>query len=518
MEFCELFLTHTKGETAGKPFILEPWQRRIMRALFGWKQADGYRWYRRLDLWIPRKNGKSALAAAIALYMTFADGEIGAEVYLVANDKEQAKVIFKVAAQMVKVCPELAETSTTFNRTSAIVVPETLASLMALSAAPGNKDGLNPSCVVFDEIHELRKVDLWEKMTTGSGTRNQPLLVCLSTAGSNRQTIGYREYKQDKRIAQGRSKIADRLVVIYEADPRDDWKSVKTWKKCNPALGSFLKIGTIKSLLAEALEDAAKEATLKRYHLNIWTSQKTGWIDIERWDACAGNVDPAKMALLPCWIGLDLSKRSDLTAACALFREEIRPAQVVDGGDVLPAVRKYFAMWHFWVPEEDVELKEQRDGVQYREWARAGLLTLTPGHCIEYAAVREFLLEEWARRFQIREVCYDPYNANMLVDDLQKRNLTTVEIPQVPKHVSPATMELKNLILSESIQHGDNPIARWMIENVAVLIDHNANERLTKKNSTSRIDGLAALVNALARASVADTKASVYEERGLQTL
>lgn len=505
--FFSLFLTHHSSGDAGKPFVLTAWQRdRIIRPLFGWKRADGLRWYRRCDLWIPRKNGKSKLAAGIALYLAFADGEAGAEVYMVANDKQQAQVVFNHAVTMVQACPELREMSQIFNRTSAIVVPETLSGLRALSSEPSNKDGLNISGVVFDEIHELKDTRLWEKMTTGSGARRQPLILVISTAGYDRHTVGYREYVQDKRILAGESRITDRLVVVYEARPKDNWRSERTWKKVNPALGTFLHIGEMRSLLAEAREDASKEGTFKRYYLNIWTSQKTGWIDIEKWDACGEPVDLFHVVTLPCWIGLDLSKRSDITAAVALFRED-------KDGD-----RTYHVLPHFFVPDEEIELKEARDGVPYREWARAGHVTMTPGNCIEYAAVRDFILERWARKFQVREVAYDPYNATHLADELQKAGLTLVEFPQTIKHVSPPTMELKNLVLQGKVRHGGNPILRWMVGNVAVLTDVNANERLTKKGSTARIDGVSALVNALGRASVADTAPSVYEQRGVIAL
>ena len=328
----------------------------------------------------------------------------------------------------------------------------------------------------------------------------------LFRSGYDRHSVGYREYAQDKRILAGKSGITDRLVVIYEAPAIADWKRESTWKKANPGWGETVKPRELRSLMAEAREDPAKEGTFKRYYLNLWTSQKTGWIDIEKWDACGEPVDLFHAVTLPCWIGLDLSKRSDITAAVALFRED-------RDGD-----RTYHVLPHFFVPAEDIELKESRDGVPYREWARAGHVTMTPGNCIEYATVRDFILERWARKFQVREVAYDPYNATHLADELQQAGLTLVEFPQTIKHVSPPTMELKNLVLQGKLRHGDNPVLRWMVDNVAVLTDVNGNERLTKKASTARIDGVAALVTALGRASVADTAPSVYEQRGVIAL
>ncbi|MFN0133416.1 MAG: terminase large subunit [Phycisphaerales bacterium] len=506
-QFFTLFLSHTKGEWAGQPLVLDPWQRRILRRLFGWKRPDGMRWFRRLDLWIPRKNGKSLLAAGIALYLLFADNEPGAEVYLIANDREQASIVFKDAARMVEASPELAAMCQVFNsvRTRAILYPETLSSLQALSSLPGNKDGLNPSGVIFDELHEMRDADLWDKMTTGSGARRQPLFVVISTAGDDLNSIGRREYMVDKRILEGKSRINDRLVVIYEAAPEDDWRRESTWKRANPGWGKSVKPADMRSRLAEAREDPSKEVQLKRYNLNIWTNAKTNWINMDRWDACGGPVDPVALAHLPCWIGLDLSKRSDITAAVALFRDEAEEP-------------RYLVLAHFFVPEEGIALKESRDGVPYREWAKAGHLTLTPGNVIQYSAVRSLILDRWARAFQVREIAYDPYNATHLADELRELGLNMVEFQQVIKNVAPPTGELKNLVLQARLVHGGNPVLRWMAENVAVIVDVNGNERFTKKASTARIDGMAALVNALGRASVGDAAPSVYEQRGVLTL
>ena len=506
--FFELFLSHTKGEWAGKPFALDPWERdRVVRPLFGWKRRDGFRWYRRCDLWLPRKNGKSLLAAGIALYGLFADDEPGAQVYLVANDRDQAGIVFGDAKAMVAASPELREMSNTYDsaRTKAIIVPETMSALQAVSKTPTNKDGLNPSTVVFDEIHEMKDAKLWAKMTTGSSARNQPLIFVISTAGADRNTIGYREYTSDKRILAGKSRIKDRLVVIYEAGRDDNWKSPRTWKKANPGFGKSVKEAYLRSQVNEASEDPTKEADFKRYHLNIWVSAVTGWLALDKWDACDGAVDVFGLAQVPCWIGLDLSKRSDITAAVALFKHA--------GAD--GAEPTYSVLPHFWAPAANIETKEQRDGVPYREWARTGLMTLTPGDVTDYPTIKRFILERWAPKFAVQEIAYDPYNATHLASELQDAGLTLVEFPQTIKHVAPPTMELKNLVLQGRLRHGGNPILRWMVENVAVVSDVNDNQRLTKKASTARIDGVAALVNALGRASVADSTASVYQQRGI---
>lgn len=507
VKFIEEYCRHSRGEQANKPFILEPWQRRLVRAIFGWLRQDGRRWYRRADLWLPRKNGKSTFAAAIALYLLYADNELGAEVYLVANDKIQAEVVFREAKNSAESDPTLASISQCYDsvRTKAIIVPETMSSLQAVSSTPTNKDGLNISGCVFDEIHELKDRNLWQKMRTGGGARTQPLMIVISTAGYDRSSVGWDEYQTDKKILAGKSGIVDRLVLIYEADPGDDWRKEETWRRANPMFDLMESCRSqIASLFAEALERASDEAAFKRYHLNLWTGAKTGAFNMEKWDACGKPFSAADVAGLPCWVGVDLSKRSDITAAVALFKREIESQW------------HYYVIPHFFLPDHEIELKEARDGVPYREWSKAGHLTLTPGDVVDYSFV-ESQLVKWQREFNPAEVAYDPYNATQFATQLQAAGINAVEFIQNIKNVNAPTKELMYLVLSGRLHHGDNPVLRWMADNAATVRDVNDNEKLTKKGSTARIDGLAATINALGRASVAQP-ASVYEQRGVRTL
>ncbi len=507
VKFIEEYCRHSRGEQANKPFILEPWQRRLVRAIFGWLRQDGRRWYRRADLWLPRKNGKSTFAAAIALYLLYADNELGAEVYLVANDKIQAEVVFREAKNSAESDPTLAAISQCYDsvRTKAIIVPETMSSLQAVSSTPTNKDGLNISGCVFDEIHELKDRNLWQKMRTGGGARTQPLMIVISTAGYDRSSVGWDEYQTDKKILAGKSGIVDRLVLIYEADPGDDWRKEETWRRANPMFDLMESCRSqIASLFAEALERASDEAAFKRYHLNLWTGAKTGAFNMEKWDACGKPFTVADVAGLPCWIGVDLSKRSDITAAVALFKREI------------DSQWHYYVIPHFFLPDHEIELKEARDGVPYREWSKAVHLTLTPGDVVDYSFV-ESQLVKWQREFNPAEVAYDPYNATQFATQLQAAGINAVEFIQNIKNVNAPTKELMYLVLSGRLHHGDNPVLRWMADNAATVRDVNDNEKLTKKGSTARIDGLAATINALGRASVAQP-GSVYEQRGVRTL
>lgn len=439
--------------------------------------------------------------------MLFADGEMGPEVYLCANDKKQAGIVFTAVKNMIENEPspkELAPRCEIFDsaHTKSVLVHETSGVMQAITSTPVNKDGFMPSCVIFDEIHEMRRADFFSKMTTGSGTRQQPLTIVISTAGKDLTTLGYAEYLVDKRIIDGKSKISDRCVVIYEASPQDDWTSEETWKKANPNYGVAIRPREFESKFAEALEDPEKEADFKRYFLNIWVSEASGWLKMPQWDACSDAVDLERLAKLPCWVGMDLSKRSDLTAAVCVWREEL------DDGPM------YHVLPHFWIPEDGLDAKAHRDIAPYRTWEKAGLLTVTPGQCTDYAFVRDHILD-WNAKYAVQELCFDEYNATMVAGELQEAGMTVVPIAQTHKNVAPATMELKNIVLQKRLKHGGNPMLRWNVDNVRVYSDRNGGESLSKKASRRRIDGLAALVTAMVRASVGDDTTSVYESRGV---
>jgi phage terminase large subunit-like protein len=502
VDFFHLFLKHTKGEWAGKPFILSHWQERdIIRPLFGWKDRNGLRRYTRCDIWVPRKNGKSTLGAGIAGHMLFADGEPGAEIYGVANEEDQAGIVFRELARMIEASPDLSEMSSVFSKS--IVVPETMSSYQVLTSKAESKDGLNIHGLIWDELHEAKSQDLFDKLTTASGARRQPLFVFITTAGYDRESIGYREYKAAKEILKGKRSNPNRLVVIYEADDKDDWHSPETWKKANPGLGVTVKEKFLFEAHRDALTDPAKEAAFKRYHLNLWTSQATTWMDMDAWDKCAGSVavEPGER----CWVGLDLSKRSDITAAVALFRSGEKGAE------------RYRIVPHFFVPRDGVDRKEKRDGVPYSEWAAAGLITLTPGNTIDFRHIFKHI-EELGKRHEIVEIAYDPWGASKLAPELMEAGFNVVEFPQTMKHISFPTKELRNLTLDGRIAHGGNPVLRWMAENAEVITDTKENQMVSKKASTRRVDGIVATIMALGRAIVDEDHESVYERQGLTVI
>lgn len=501
-DFFRLFLRHSKGEWSGSPFVLEPWQAHALREAFGWKRrSDGTRRYRTLYMKVPRKNGKSTLAAGLAAFLTLGDAEPGAEVYSCANKKEQAAIVFGEAARMVKASPELASMAEVLK--AAVVVHDTFSAYRVLSSDAGGTDGLNPHGLVQDEFHELRDRPLWEKLTTGGASRRQPMTIVLTTAGVGRHTLYAELDAHARRVLEDPGLDESFLPIVYQADPTDDWHDPKVWAKANPNLGVSVKMDYLIEQHRRAVLMPAYENTFKRYHLNIDTEQETRWMNMEAWDACSGETAGDELRGRKCYIGLDLSRRVDVTAAVASFPDDS------GGFDVLPI---------FFVPEEGLEAREKRDDFPYRRFVQQGLIVATPGNVIDYSFIRTHLLG-WARIYQVEEVAYDPYGATQLALQLQDDGLTCVEFQQNWKWISEPTKALEALVLSRKLRHGGNPVLRWMVSNTAIEIDSQGNIKPSKRKSTGRIDGVPALVMAIGRATLtAKEPPSIYEKQGIRTL
>lgn len=501
-EFFRLFLRHSKGEWAGSPFVLEPWEAQLLRTAFGWKRrSDGTRRYRTVYLKVPRKNGKSTLAAGAAAYLTFGDDEPGAEVYSCANKREQAGLVFGEAARMVKASPELVSMGEVLK--SSIVVHDTLSCYRVLSSDAGGTDGLNPHGLVQDEYHELRDRALWEKLTTGGAARRQPMTIILTTAGVGRHTLYAEMDAHARRVMEDPSLDESFLPVMYQADQTDDWHDPAVWAKANPNLGVSVKMAYLVEQHRRAVLMPGYENTFKRYHLNIDTEQETRWMNMEAWDACSGETPDAELVGRKCFIGLDLSRRVDVTAAVVVFPDDA-------GGFDMRAM--------FFVPEAGLAERDKRDDFPYSRCVRDGLILATPGNVIDYSFIREQILR-WARVYQVEEVAYDPYGATQLALQLQDDGLTCVEVPQNWRHISEPTKTVEALVLSGKLRHGGNPVMRWMVSNTAIEIDTQGNIRPSKRKSTGRIDGVPALVMGVGRATLrAQEQPSVYESQGIRTL
>lgn len=507
--FFERVLRHTKGEWGGQPFRLEPWQReRVIRPLFGWKRPDGTRRYRKLYLEVPRKNGKSSLSAAIALYLLFADmgpdgkAEPVAEIYSAAADREQAAIVFEEAKRMVEDSPFLRREAEIYRRS--IVVPRTRSSYRVLSADAFTKHGLNSHGVIFDELHAQPTPDLWEVLKTSFGSRRQPLMVEITTAGYDRESICWREHEEARRVSEGLEQRDDLLAVIYAADEADDWTDEATWRKANPNLGVSVKLDYLRSECAAAEMTPAYQNTFRRLHLNQWTQQESRWIPMQQWTQCGRAFDAARLVGRQCYGGLDLASTTDLAAFVLVFapEDESEPFQVL--------------CW-FWCPAKNIVERARRDRVPYDAWARDGLIRATDGNVIDYATIAGDIVA-LGKIYNIREVAFDRWGAVQMSQQLEAAGLTMVQFGQGFGDMSAPAKEFLRLVLDAKLAHGGNQVLTWMADNVAVRQDSAGNVKPDKAKSTGRIDGIVAAIMGLDRATRHLGRGSVYEDRGLRTL
>lgn len=505
VEFFERFLVHVKGRWAGCRFELMPWQRDdIIRPLFGWKRNDGTRRYRIAYIEIPRKNGKSSLAAGIALYLLFADNEPGAEIYSAAADREQAAIVFETAKAMVEASPALRRRCEIYKRS--IVVPATGSSYKVLSADAKTKHGFNAHGVIFDELHVQPNRELWDTLTTATGAREQPLVVAITTAGYDRNSVCWEQHEYAEKVLKGVIDDPSYFAYIAAADKEDDWRDPKVWAKANPGLGVTVRLEYLKQEAKRAEEVPAYQNTFRRLHLNQWVQQQSRWIDIALWDEQGGLVVEEKLAGRTCYGGLDLSSVSDLTAWVLVFPRDDDPEEV----DVLA---------RFWCPEAQLSNSQNRYRDQYRAWAKAGYITPTPGDAIDYGFVKRQILED-AKRFRLVDLNIDQlFQAHQLAMELAEEGLTVVGMGQGFRSMAAPMKELERRLLARKIHHGGNPVLRFMADSVVVKQDAAGNLKPDKANSQARIDGIVALVMALDRAMRhKKPKGSVYEERGLRSL
>ncbi len=470
-------LSHTKGPFAEQLFNLRPWQVKIVKKLFKTRK-DGLRQYRSCLLMLPRKNGKSELAAALAIYFLLFDGEIGAEVYSAAADKDQAALVFNVAAQMIRNDAELLAQCEIIDSQKRIVHRKSGSFYRAISAEAYSKHGFNASVVIYDELHAAPNRELWDVLSTSQGARLQPMMIAITTAGYDRHSILWELYEHARKVTEHPALDPSFLPLLFEAPKDANWLDEKVWHKANPALGDFRSLDEMRTAAARAKEIPAQENTFRRLYLNQWTEQAERWMPMERWDACR-QVFPS-LAGRRCYVGMDLSSTKDLTALVAVFPD-------ADGFDVLPA---------FFVPAENIAERERRDRVPYGQWKRDGFLEATPGNVVDYEAVRRKLLE-WADAFDLRAIAYDPWNATHIVTILREQDgLECVPMRQGFGSLSAPTKSLEKAILSQELRHDGHPVLRWNISNAAVEQDPVGNIKLSKKASTERIDGAYALVMA----------------------
>jgi len=497
-------LSHTKGRWAGKKFQLLPWQEQIIRDVFGILKPDGKRQFTTAYIEIPKKNGKSELAAAIALYLLFGDGEPSAEVYGAAADRQQASIVFDVARQMVVQSPALSKRSKVLTANKRICNHANNGFYQVLSAEVGTKHGLNVSGLVLDEVHVQPNRKLYDVLTKGSGdAREQPLYFLSTTAGTDTNSICYELHQKALDIIEGRKIDPTFYPVIYGADDADDWTDPEVWKKANPSLGHTLSIDKVETACESAKQNPGEENSFRQLRLNQWVKQAVRWMPMDKWDACAFPVDEEELEGRVCYGGLDLSSTTDITAFVLVFP----PLDEEDRYIILP---------YFWIPEETVDLRVKRDHVPYDVWEKQGLIQTTEGNVVHYGFIEKFIAR-LGERFNIREIAFDRWGAVQMVQNLEGMGFTVVPFGQGFKDMSPPTKELMKLTLEKRLAHGGNPVLRWMMDNIFIRTDPAGNIKADKQKSTEKIDGAIATIMALDR-SVRCGNAnapSVYDERGI---
>jgi phage terminase large subunit-like protein len=503
-------LKHTKGKWAGVKFNLRDWQiKDIIKPIFGNLHSDGRRVVRTCYVEIPRKNGKSEIAAAIGLYLLFADGEIGGEIYIAAGDREQASLVFNVAAQMVRMDASLSDNCKIIDSQKRIVRHSTGSFLRAISAEAYTKFGFNASGIIFDELHVQPNRSLWDTLTTSTGAREQPLTFAITTAGFDKNSICWEMHDYAEKVQRGVIEDETFLPVIYGADKEADWKDEAIWHECNPALNDFRGLAEMRDYFTKAKEIPAMENTFRRLYLNQWTAQEVRWLPMEKWDACAsGQIKEKELVGRTCYAGLDLATVYDLTAFVLVFPNED------DSYTILPK---------FWIPKDGMRKRAERDKVPYDIWVNQGLITATPGETTDY----KWVIDEISRctaKFDLREIAYDRWGAPAVVQQLDDLGFEDEKSEWAPRHLiqfgqgyksfSPPTKELMKLVLEKKISHGGNPVLRWNADNLVVRLDPAGNVKPDKEKSTEKIDGIVAMIMGLDRALRATTEPSIYEPGG----
>ena len=496
-------LSHTKGIWAGKKFDLIDWQERIIRDLFGTIKPNGYRQFNTAYVEIPKKQGKSELAAAVALLLLCADGEERAEVYGCAADRQQASIVFDVAADMVRMCAPLAKRCKILTNSKRIIYLPTNSFYQVLSAEAGTKHGLNVSGVIFDELHVQPNRKLYDVMMQSSGdARTQPLYFLITTAGNDTRSICYQVHQKAEDIIEGRKHDETFYPVIYGAAPEDDWTDPKVWAKANPSLGVTVQIDKVRAACESAKQNPGEENSFRQLRLNQWVKQAVRWMPMDKWDLCAFPEDFKELEGRRCYGGLDLSSTSDITAFVLVF-----PPDDPDG--------RFIVLPFFWLPEDTLDLRVKRDHVPYDLWHRDGLVNVTEGNVIHYGYIEKFI-EDLGTKYNIREIAFDRWGAVQMVQNLENMGFTVVPFGQGFKDMSPPTKELMKLVLEKRISHNGNEPLRWMMDNIFIRTDPAGNIKADKEKSTEKIDGAIAMIMALDRAirHESDTE-SVYENRGL---
>lgn len=479
-KFLQL-LPHTKGKWASKRELikLEGWQLFSVCIPFGWMQKkDNTRRFRTILIFVPRKNGKSIIGGGLGIYMFTADGEFGAEVYSGATTEKQAWEVFRPAKLMVERTPELKEHFGVDVNASNMCRMEDGSRFEPVIGKPG--DGSSPSCAIVDEYHEHQDSTLFDTMETGMGAREQPVMLVITTAGSSIGGPCHQLVRDAERMLEGVIERPDLWAMLYTIDADDDWTSEQALIKANPNYGVSISGDFLQARQRDAMQSAAKQATFRTKHLNEWVGAKNAWLNMLRWKEAPARKSLTELEGRRCIAALDLASKIDIAGLLLLFP----PIE----GDPL---------WHvhgrYYLPEARVIEELDSNTARYREFDSLGLLTLTDGEVIDFEVIKEDL-REFAGRFQIEQVAYDPWQATQLAQEMQAEGLLMVEVRQTVQNLSEPMKEVEALVLQRKLAHGDCPILTWMASNVVAKLDAKDNIYPNKERPENKIDGIVGLI------------------------
>lgn len=496
-------LSHSSGPAAGTPFILRDWQLKIVEGIYGALNSDGLRTVRTCLLTMPRKNGKTELCAALALYHLLGDGEKGAQVYSAAADRNQAALIFNAAAAMVRNDPELSGYVNIIESQKRIVHHQSGSFYQAISSESRSKHGFSASAIIYDELAQAPNRELWDVLTTSTGARAQPLTFVISTLSPKRESIMYEQYEYACQVRNGVIVDPTFLPIIYQAQDDADIFDESVWYECNPALGDFRSLDEMRMMAERAKRMPAAEAAFRNLYLNQLVDGENYFINRIDWMAGKGGVDLESLRGRKCWGGLDLSSTTDLTALTLIFPE---------------GERYQVACW-FWVPKDRLLEREQADRVPYPTWARQGYIETPDGRAIDRLAIA-YKLAELNGMFDIQGIAFDRWR----IEDLKKLlddegiALNLVDWGQGYKDMGPAVDALETAILHNRLRH-DSPVLDWCASNAVVTTDPAGARKIAKDKATERVDGIVALTMAIGlHQREPEQKPSIYESRGVAIL
>ena len=489
IDFVEFFCHHSTGEWAGQKVRLEPWECALLYILYGWYWRDtGHRRFKTAYVELAKGNGKSFLASAIAIYELIGIGEPGSEVYSAAVTREQAKIVWDEATFMVAKSPALKKRIKKHRNN--LHVPGTPCKFQPLASETGALDGKRPQCIVADEIHRWGAGgrELWDLLINSFGKRRSPLFLVITTAGAGVESLARQQHDYSEKVLTGIHPDDSWFAFVCSLDKGDDYLDERNWIKSNPNLGVSVKIKELREALNKALGDPAALNGTLRLRFGVWTSTHEQWMSLDKWDACDQPVDANALKGRPCFGGLDLGSSDDLTAFVLLF-----PPYGED--------RLWRVLPHFFMPADNIERRVKKDRVPYDVWAKADYFHLTPGNVLDEESVVK-TIGELVERYNIIEVGFDAAFSSGVIPHLQAMNLTVVPIAQGNVSMTPPVKKLTELVLRREFAHGKNPVLRWMADNLVLDVRATGLMKPDKTRCREKIDGMSALLDALARAIV----------------